>query len=429
MREAIVNSPSEQSAVKAEFNPTMTRRELLVAAIAAPWELHLLCEDLKAGVGRFIMEKLSGKIDGSPEVGTAENQGFKVKIDVILAPHATAKDFDPFRLKMEEADVIILETLGWDQNLLRFYQRISDGQSAPPPSDIDDSFSAEIQRVLYNSKKSVYFIDVPQENRELIDQFEKAKRDYAFSSVWIEGSLSEKLVQVRAAIRQYAAFQRAREDYMIGQLSDLIPRLSPIDQGSKEEIKVDIFLGLVHTPFFHRLAQDQSVEANLSWKVTPPVVFSHSLEALRRYWFLDDSEHRYPNVTEPSDELILQTLLEKALLTLYGERLFSASSDVVKIQRLARQVISQFAPSEIEETFELVRQHGQKAIEDGLPRPIIPATQWTKLQDLIEKGLAEKSIRLPQTEAEVDLLLQKTLGQRNQPTSPTVPNELAPQPE
>ena len=306
-----------------------------------------------------------------------------MSIDIFYTPHATAEDAAKMRERFNAADVYIPELAAWRKEFIIMFRSLSSGKLNPEEflsrvSISDKGWESGVDEMLYNSKKPVTFIDLPY-SRRLFRNIEKFE---SFESVVIKstsnfGSLLDSL---RNRLREFAEFQKERENYMLTQfpikmreLLEIYPQLK-----EKKQIKVLLSLGFYHTSVYNNIKK-QGGEINREFS-TMPYVYGFGSEAMRRYGFGKDV----------SDELAANMFLENLLMVTLPHELTERND---KFVIFSRRVVSQFSFQEAEEVFNRIKQGEDR-------------------KEILEDKLKQKGIKIPQTEQELDEFLAKPIGNR-----------------
>lgn len=219
-----------------------------------------------------------------------------VTIHIMNSPHASAEDLPEFEKKIKDADIYIPEGLGWDDKVLAYMNLVSSGKMSvedyirknrlSPTKDPFYYFMEAELRGIYNSQKPIFFIDVPADH-ELLKKLIESRMEML--SVNLNGDFHEILEDFKVAVKEYAAVQKEREDYMLVQLQELLEKIKKdllFKASSQKEVKILMNLGANHTGLYHELVKKRaSVSRSFS---AMPYTFStkgHLGEMMRRYFF------------------------------------------------------------------------------------------------------------------------------------------------
>lgn len=217
-----------------------------------------------------------------------QREGSPVSIDIFYTAHLEADDVRGLRERIEAADIFIPENIGWHKGIERDFQGVSDGRVAPETQLKEWGFTKkdyewydvalEELRALYDTKKKVVFVDVP-EDHELAKQFEDLPR---LADTMDTSTPEGKLEAFDDYLRKDAEIQEKREEYIVKHLKkELIGALGG-DVGATEHPRIVMFLGSLHSSVYHALKDEYT--ASRQYRELP-YVFDFIQEAKRRYRF------------------------------------------------------------------------------------------------------------------------------------------------
>ena len=112
------------------------------------------------------MEDESGYQPGSHE--PVREREPRIHVTFFFSAHDTAEDFAKLDPLIKAADVYIPEASGWNQADLEETQKISQGEITPKAlsKPISERTASDVEIILlYNSKKEIAFIDIPEDHR------------------------------------------------------------------------------------------------------------------------------------------------------------------------------------------------------------------------------------------------------------------------
>lgn len=304
----------------------------------------------------------------------------KISVDVFYSPHGTALDITGLQERFEKADIYVPEMHGWSQVNLENYQMVSSGEKSPeevlrelgesPDDRLYSLFQSELA-MLYNSKKPVIFIDLPQEESKDL-------------KLPIAGNnFQELLLWTRDFLERRSEYNIDREEFM---LSQIVPQIKEVLEENttlkeKPQLHILLLLGSTHTGIYHRL-KERGITTTHKFS-TQPVIYSHEDEAIRSLRFKKEMD----------DTLVARALLEIVFSSVFEEELEKITQDDNKLELLKRRLAGQFNLEEIKDALNLLPTHGW---------------QWFKgaFSGYFPYLLEQKGIKLPESKEDLDQLLQ-----------------------
>lgn len=340
---------------------------------------------------------MTARAEGSPvpEQGPTEP---KISITIAFSYHRTAEDARWVAPLLKEADVFIPEGLRWDEKYLKIHQRVSSGLLKPEQLAADprieglDSFTLERLKMLFDSRKPVLFVDLPEGHPIL--QREAVPTPSRNGIAQVESPPARSLEPyeqfedfLAALVRDFLAIgkvRKDREDYILSQLNPAISKLWKQHPRLRRqsELKVLLHIGSGHTLICSFLRRSGVGVVRKFDRL--PVVFSYGLEILRE---------------AALNKEIDNDLAARAFLEMEDRQALSLNditSDIQARKILRRLILSQFSFEDAREIF------------GGMKR-------GQSFKDLFAAKLREKGIVLPKTELELDVLL-KSRGIRFRPS-------------
>lgn len=191
------------------------------------------------------------------------------KVDFYYVPHALELSEDIAR-KAGDADLVLVEAVGATQEKRTIVEKVLNRVTAtnfnedPAKAEIlkelstGKDFAGRIAAALAGTGKTIWLIDVSVEH-PAIDLFERAKLlKKEILELAKNGDLEEALQAYPNYLRTFAESDRLREDFVLEQISSLVPTFG----GAKQ---VAVFQGAAHTGVHHRFAKvfpdiDASIE-------------------------------------------------------------------------------------------------------------------------------------------------------------------------
>jgi hypothetical protein len=315
----------------------------------------------------------------------AKEAGPKIKYNFFFSPHYRASDVEAWKKNFEECDVYIPERYGWTQRGLEFIRKVADGQIRAErvrgkPEDPFLEARLSEARMIHNSHKPIAYIDVPKEQAEpdpwidVIDLHDK-------------NNFTEALDVVKDWVRTRYQIQKDREDTILSRLKPTIQELLKEYPSlkTKNELKVLITLGTMHTPVHHSVKKEEGDRVTRESRPLP-TVFAFVQEAVRRLQFGKEIDN------DLAAKIYLGDVFTYALFSddTKNELNNLLEKDSEKGVKLERKIISQFSFEEAKEIFDKLKQgEGERQI--------------------FKAKFEEKEIQLPHTEQELDAYLAKPL--------------------
>lgn len=310
----------------------------------------------------------------------------RIVVNIFFSAHRTAKDMEGLEKPFTHCDIFIPEASGWTDEILEYHRQVSAGALTPEEAlkkmdiTIEHSFyfaKRKILEILYNSQRPLTLIDLPQ-NNEILNRYNIAQGLIAQDLLGIEmGSvhsyLDQKFVILREHLENSAKLEIEREEFMLQNLYPQVQKLflAHPQLKNKEHLNVLLFLGAAHTKIYHTLKKfAQSTKRDMGCM---PYAFNTISEIKRRYMF----------GKEVSDKLIITFIFEYLWLDrIVYPNLELISNNSNKIKLFVKKLLSSFTADEMREI------------------------NMKKNTALFLSKLNEKNIKLPQTEKELDAMIQ-----------------------
>lgn len=318
----------------------------------------------------------------------------QVIFNLFFAGHATPADRDGLSKQFSKCDIFIPEAYGWTLRDLQRYQDTATGKKSPPNRMLSFFLNPTVTqelKTIHRSGKHVIIIDVSADDplfRNKEDIFPKSNKNF------LKDDFPSTLEYVKASLQKVASFNNQREHYMLSQLKPKVMALLEEYPSLKKRkiVRVLLVLGSFHTRIYHDLrTSNQQVTRRFS---TMPLL----------YFFEEEAERSLQFGGKVDDKLAAKVFLEETLFNdeFIISKWIPLAKTADKVAELSRKIISQFSFEEAREIFE-----GLKRGENS--------------EELFKAKLAEKGIKIPQREKELDEFLAKLLPPR--------PNFPAPKPQ
>lgn len=266
----------------------------------------------------------------------------KIKIDIFYSPHGSAEDIDGLEDQLQKADIYIPENFGWTPEYLNVLRKLSDGKVTPEMAlqdwgDEDPSYYSRDEKffkIIYNSKKPITFIDIP-DNHSLV----RRENENKIPKIQFGSNFGQVLDSVRGYIKKAADMHKERETYMVKQLQSQIQELLKThpELRGRQEINILLSVGGAHTSLDRYLKEDYQTTRKFS---RIPMTFPYKEEALRRHMF------NIPVDDDLAARIATGWTLSKA------DKKFFHTNDSLKDAVAMRRLVSRFSFDELKEMFE-----------------------------------------------------------------------------
>ncbi len=304
-------------------------------------------------------------------------QHANVRYDIYFSPHGNLGDFQDLFQRIKGADVYVPEVFGWSQEYLGIYEDVSAGRKTPEQAikekQVEDAemnpLLLEELRAVHNSNKPIFFIDLPE------DEVPRGKNRIALAARSFDGLLDN----VQHYLEEESRLNIRREQQMVEQLGVKVGEVLEANPElkSKDDVKVLISLGSVHTGVYRQL-KDNGEKVEREFNSMPHM-----------YSFSDEGVRSYMNDKPVSRELAARILLETVFGDVFQPELEKASEDNTKIDLFKRKVASQFSLDEIGGIFHLLTY-----------------TDWNYFKGSFEGymnyQMETKGLKMPKSEQELD---------------------------
>ncbi|MGZ6005757.1 MAG: hypothetical protein ACXWLH_06485 [Candidatus Saccharimonadales bacterium] len=176
-----------------------------------------------------------GQVEGSRKkldesIAAFENVEVSLPEGVHLQFHFSAHgeaeelgDYEYVKQIVKSSDIVILEQAGWDENWQKGFTKLSKGDfkeysAVKTNCQLNgDTFRLAQVKALYNSKKTVLFVDLPKKDPRLADVETLMRRESAIVNL-PDGDLVESVATAVEANEGYALAQQYREGVMLRDL-------------------------------------------------------------------------------------------------------------------------------------------------------------------------------------------------------------------
>ena len=327
----------------------------------------------------LILQKKAGNLFSSSE---SENNQPEVNLTFWHEDHLeTHRDMIKYKKVFSKADVLVKEKFGWDDELLKSYNNISNGTGLMPEEENED-------KVLFNSKKPVFFID-PKADHPLVEESDEILAVHEVDRQTYITPYKGLIEKLRSGLKTEANFHEKREAIWEKQLLQIVQKLKRKPEfKNKDKINILIDVGGYHTRIYQRLSKNpKNVNAESVQRTLDETPFSMSVypEIMRRYLFLNEN---------PSEENLAKHLLFRLLEINLGPLYWKISREhgTSKVTRFMRKVVEQFSVDEIKTITEKVRSAYLNDSADW--------DDHKKMKQILNGKLIAKGIQLPTNQAD-----------------------------
>jgi hypothetical protein len=328
------------------------------------------------------MSEKEPKLNKELPIDKEKKEEPKISYEILYSAHRTAKDFEKLDEAFPKCDIYVPECSDWTPEILADLQSLSKGEITPKKLMEKNGWSENASwekdyEIIYQSQKPILFADLGMGHElEKIDILVRVLFNQSFEE-FTDGNFPVALQKMREFAAKKAEYHQKREEIMKANLETKIKAIIENNPQfkNKEEIKVLLSLGAVHTPLFHSLKKEKP--STLREFANLPLVFISQDETIRRKMFSK----------EIKDELLAKMFVEHFLLKYFED----IADDSNKISRIVRKISSKISLDEIKKISENWRELDTRSF--GLPPILI-------------KFFRDKRIKIPRTEKEIDEILK-----------------------
>ncbi len=175
----------------------------------------------------------------------------RVRLDFFLASHRDERDIYRFEEYLAQADVVVLEAVGWTEELEDLFNLVSQGKIDPAYPLVNNEYFLEILRIMHGTKKPILFADLQHNSPEEADNDQAEKALSRILKMAREdfraGNFTGYLLKIRES--NDIAFKRnkEREEHILRSLENKLallcadPKFAGVDS-----IKVLVNYGIYH---------------------------------------------------------------------------------------------------------------------------------------------------------------------------------------
>lgn len=338
------------------------------------------------------------------EIKETKEKEPEMRLRFFFLAHRDKRDFMSLRKEIEDCDVYIPEVSHYEPETLSDFRDISLGKLTPGEliqqdearREHDEELSDYIKGLvecLYNSKKPIYFVDIP-EGHELELELENAEKlSHRAGNDFLSGNYTRALVNQKKYIEAFIRGQRKREKYIednIKRLKSKIIREQPSLRDQKE-IKCLISIGLGHVSLYHRFRKEAApIQREFS---SLPIIYNIEPETMREKQF-------FPK-RDMDNKKLAQSLIGKLILkaVIEGEN----TENEIEAMKATRYLASKFDGKDAEKLSKMLGDDYSKIINT-----LAFAAPWeSKWQKTLEPFLEKFGLKLPKTREEVEEIIKK----------------------
>jgi hypothetical protein len=277
-------------------------------------------EDKKQKLSRREFLKLSAlgalglALPEMPKLAGLGNSSGRENINYFYVWHTKESDLEGFDEALKKCDVFSPEWIEWTSDDEDYLNKVSKGFISYPQIESDYSnngFLVGMLKNLWNTRRRVKIFDIPKEH-PLVEEFYRIQNEKV---VDYTKSFDSHLLGLISNFQEEATWMRAREDFILKEKSNYVAELEqkePFKSGQK--VNLLMVYGIAHTRMLHSEKNSQSEARTVDFRFPEAKShYLHSLEALRRYYFAQDSNSLL-KVSYPDKELLSNVVMESLLI-------------------------------------------------------------------------------------------------------------------
>lgn len=281
----------------------------------------------------------------------------KLEATFLYAPHWTSEDARLIKEEIGHTDVYCPEMIGYPEEEVELLNRISQGDSKAFQQLIlatDDSWWKGVYEAIYNSKKIIQPIDIP-EGQKIVSDYKESKirniRDVSFVH-FASGNFEQAIKLMEDYLREWANYQKKREEVMLINLrklpQEIVKRYPEFKE--KEKLKVLASLGSAHAHLHYQMKKERIFSRTKFIRMSPIVPIEDELWKKVRFKsdfkldkklvariFIEDFLFKYLENFEKDTSKVLKTARTIALKTDFNSikeiSKAMAEQDIDKFQR------------------------------------------------------------------------------------------------
>jgi len=255
----------------------------------------------------------------------------KLEATFLYAPHWTSEDAGLIKEGIGHTDVYCPEMIGYPNEEVELLNRASQGDIRAFRqliSATDNPWWKGVYEAIYNSKKIIKPIDIP-EGQHVVSDYQESKirnvRDVSFVQ-FSAGKFEQAIKLMENYLKEWAEYQKKREELMLFNLRNLpqgIVKRNP-EFKNKEKLKVLVSLGSAHSYLYHQIKKEKiSSQAKF---IRMPFIMPIEDELWRKIRFKSDSK---------LDKNLISKIFIEDFLFKYLEKPEKDTSRVLEAARIA----------------------------------------------------------------------------------------------
>lgn len=327
----------------------------------------------------------------------------EMRLKFFFSPHYKKEDYAKLREEIKNCDVYIPELFRHDPETLDSFRKISLGELSPEEfiRQYEEKYSRKFPdhykeklRILHNSKKAVYLVDIPQGHiidlkmMSILELNSKAFIDF------LSGNFSSAVTKGKKFAEFFEQVQQEREKYIKENIERLKPQIlkDHPDFKNQKEIKLLVSLGATHTSLFHQFRKEGKIPTQ--WEFSSLPIIYDLTSALRR-------KKRFFPRKETEDKKIAQSFIEEMVFrALKRENI----KDTTELFKIARYFVSTFSEKDVENFSRMLKERHPMLLINLL---LFASTTGSETSRLFSAPLKEWGVNLPETREEVEKIIKK----------------------
>lgn len=184
----------------------------------------------------------------------------KLNIDFFLAPHGEAQDISHLAEHFSQADVLVLESLHYSQQIEDIHNMVSRGEVSPEQLQADP-LTTEILKIIFNTKKPVLLVDIPSGSPEdaKINEFDSDRKQARKegNKLFYDGKFDESLEKRKTQVGVEFQEKEFRESYILNALQTKIESFKKAhpEIENPDDLKILAHYGRAHLSLFRKAQQ------------------------------------------------------------------------------------------------------------------------------------------------------------------------------
>ena len=293
---------------------------------------------------------------GEPHPENKENRDRKISLTFHFSSHRNKADIADLSREVENNDVIMLESFGWNSDEANFLKKASQGEISlddfDNTSDTDVGSMMEYKRglleAIHGTKKPIILFDVPKDHErynEIVEIYQAAdKKGRKAQELFFEGKFEEFIEKQKENIDLKQASNELREPIMKENIQEEIENLRSDPRfKDRDKLNVMVHAGSMHRGVAHELQENtDKEEVNIRTRAGG--------FGINIYDRTQEIQRRMKSGKEAEDILYAKGFLEQ----IYTFHLMHPSNPLSKensdkLRLVSRQLVDQFTMEDIKE--------------------------------------------------------------------------------